>query len=76
MYILIRFYFAKLIDMLKLMHFKGCLVIDYDDNFEVNVNTVRNWLITNKFSTREVTLLSDKHEDVSKDNYTDTLIDV
>jgi hypothetical protein len=66
----------KLSDMLKLLSFKGSLVVNYDKDFVRNVNMVSTWLQNNRFTLRERPQITDKHEINITDGSTDTIVDV
>ena len=62
--------------MLKLLSFKGSLVINYDKDYMRNVNMISTWLENNRFVVRERPQINDRHEVNISDGSTDTIIDV
>lgn len=48
--------------MLKLMHFRGSLVLDYNKHIEKNIGFIDQLLTTSKYIAIEKPILDDTHE--------------
>jgi len=48
--------------MLKLMHFKGALVLDYNKHIEKNIGFIDQLLTTSKYIGTDKPILDDTHE--------------